>query len=104
MSRTAIATWLRRPIIVISTLFSGSYRQYVNVAHGLLTPTLGDRSPDGATNRLGNGIGVAPSSARQRLDCFQHRIVNRLLQEATITVALRNTDEIKRRILDQLAF
>ncbi len=40
----------------------------------------------------------------KELDGFQHGIVDGLVQEAAITVVLRNTNKIERRILDQLAF
>jgi len=64
---------------------------------------MGNGSPDRPAYCFGHSIGIASPSTRQRLDSFQHGIVGGLVQKTAIAVAFRNTNKIKRRILDQLS-
>ena len=72
------------------------------MAHGFLAPALRDCSPHPATHGLRHRIRVAPPAPRQGFNRFQDGIVHDLMHQTTVTVALGNADEIKRRILDQL--
>src|SRR5665213_1935715 len=69
MSRTAMATWLRRPLIEALCILpahdlfaplrrSGSYRQHVHMAHRFFAPALGDRRAHGAADSLGHRVRV----------------------------------------------
>src|ERR1019366_8727124 len=73
MSRTAMATWLRRPII------GRSYDRDEDGANRLFAPRLGDRAADGATDRLAQYIGIAPLRPGNRIERADDRVHHCLL-------------------------
>src|SRR5215467_13301229 len=117
MSRTAIATWLSRPIIVVSRnpSISGlvshrqtgarrarSHLEHVHVACGLLVPRGAKRGAYGLPERVGDGFGVAPASARHRLEGLDRRVISNVLDAVSQRIGFGDADERHVRIADQL--
>src|SRR5215471_1647331 len=109
MSRTAIATWLSRPIIVVSCnpSISGlvsrrqradqrrarSHLEHVHVACGLLVPRRAKRGAYGLPERLGDGFGVASASAWHRLEGLDRRVVRDVLDAVPQRVGRGNAGQ-----------
>src|SRR5262249_28609586 len=119
MLRTAIATWLSRPIIVVSCnpsiagLVNRRQRardqrsarlhlEHVHVACGLLVPRRAKRGAYGLTERLGDGFGVASASARHRLEGLDRRVVSEVLDAVSQRIGCGNAGQRHVRIADQL--
>src|SRR5262249_53200978 len=115
MSRTAIATWLSRPIIHSPAThpypaWSAAARapqrraqsplEHVNVAGGLLVPRGGERGAYGLAERLGDGFGVAPARARHRLEGLDRRVVTDVLDAMSQRIGLRNAGQPSRPIAE----
>src|SRR5690349_6875665 len=93
MSRTAMATWLRRPIIVDPFVIS-LYREHMNVAHRLFAPGLRDDAAHGATYGIGNAIRIAAARSRQGLERLNSGIECEVRQQFPIAPSFRNADQI----------
>src|SRR5215510_8779160 len=117
MSRTAIATWLSRPIIVVSRnpSISGlvsrhqsgarrarSHFEHVHVACGLLLPRSAKRGAYGLPERVGDGFRVASAPARHRLEGLDRRVIGDVLDAVSQRIGFGNADERHVRIADQL--
>src|SRR5262252_6117420 len=108
MSRTAIATWLSRPIMVVSSIHpyrawsaaararqrrARSYFQHMHVAGGLLVPRGGERGADRLPERFGDGFGVAPAPTRHRLEGPDRRIISDVLDAVSQRIGLGNAGQ-----------
>src|SRR6516165_11307462 len=118
MSRTAMATWLSRPIMAVSCnpSISGSvggrqgtrrharsHLEHVHVAGGLLVPRGGERGADRLPERLGDGFGVAPARPRHRLEGLDRRVISDVLDAVSQRIGLGNAGQPHVWIADQLA-
>src|SRR5260221_2808740 len=116
MSRTAIATWLSRPIMGRLHPYppwsaaarahlrrARSHLEHVHVAGGLLVPRGRERSADRLRERLGDGFGVAPAPTRHRLEGLDRRVISDVLDAVSQRIGLGNAGQPHVGIADQLA-
>src|SRR5260370_22982103 len=116
MSRTAIATWLSRPIMGRLHPYppwsaaarahlrrARSHLEHVHVAGGLLVPRGRERGADRLPERLGDGFGIAPAPTRHRLEGLDRRVISDVLDAVSQRIGLGNAGQPHVGIADQLA-
>src|ERR1043166_2590142 len=97
MSRTAIATWLRRPII------GPLYRQHLDVAYRLLAPDRADCGARGAARGFRDGLRVAPAWTRHGFNRLENGIIGDARNHAARRVSFRDSGQLNLEVSDDLA-
>src|SRR5215472_8300309 len=101
MSRTAIATWFSRPIMLGSPctrrLRRQLYCQDVNKTQGFLAPMGGDGGAYRAFERLLDRGRIAPARPRQLLERIDHGVIGDAAHVRALAIGLGNADQVDLR-------